>query len=116
MPIPLSLCLWLNLLILVPVCTGLLRNAAWVHDAYGPATPARGILLSLYGSLAFLSAGFLLLGRGAGVPVLLTTQIMYKVTTPFTVGTARNPVVITNLGVAAFHAGVLAWTWLFAWL
>jgi len=34
---------------------------------------------------------------------LLLVQILYKVTTPFTVGGFTNPVVISNLFVAALH-------------
>ena len=36
------------------------------------------------------------------------TEVLYKVTTPLSVGTLRNPVVLTNLGVAAFHIATLA--------
>lgn len=37
------------------------------------------------------------------VAPLLATQVTYKVTTPLTVGTFLNPVVISNLGIAALH-------------
>ena len=41
------------------------------------------------------------------VAALLLVQVIYKVTTPLTVGTLRNPVVASNLCIAAFHAVTL---------
>jgi hypothetical protein len=38
---------------------------------------------------------------------LLSVQIIYKVLTPFTVGTFKNPVVVSNLLIAALHAWTL---------
>jgi hypothetical protein len=37
------------------------------------------------------------------VAPLLLVQILYKLTTPFTVGSFTNPVVISNLLVAVLH-------------
>jgi hypothetical protein len=34
-------------------------------------------------------------------------QFVYKLTTPVTVGTLLNPVVVSNLGIAGFHAVTL---------
>ncbi len=103
----LTLSLVLNVLVLVPVCAGLLRDGERMRAVFGPRTQARGILLSIY--LAILVGSIVLLVRGDAklVPVLLGLQIFYKVTTPFTVGTVRNPVVLSNLGIAAFHAVAL---------
>lgn len=93
----------LNIAVLIPVCLGILRDAAWANAAYGPPSPARGILLSIY--LAILAVSALLLARplSQAVAALLLVQIVYKVTTPFTVGTLRNPVVVSNLAIAAVH-------------
>ena len=63
----LTFSLALNLVVLFPVCTGLLMR--------GPRMAS----------------------------VLLGLQVVYKVTTPFTVGTLKNPVVISNLVIAATH-------------
>ena len=38
-------------------------------------------------------------------------QILYKLTTPVTVGTLQNPVVISNLGIAMFHTVTLVVIW-----
>jgi uncharacterized membrane protein (DUF441 family) len=92
-----------NIAILIPVCIGLGINSEQLAVALGGATPARGILLSIYFSILAASA-LLLMQRGPKpVAALLLVQIIYKVTTPFTVGTLQNPVVISNLVIAALH-------------
>jgi hypothetical protein len=102
--------LLLNIAVLVPVTASLILDAAWTRDAFGPKSPARGILLAVY--LAILAASVALLvavlttsspavlGALAG---LLAVQVVYKLMTPFTVGSVRNPVVLSNLGIAAVH-------------
>jgi hypothetical protein len=95
--------LGLNILVLVPVCYGLLRDAAWTLSAYGPDAPARGILLSVYLAILICSAGLLVRPVPSMVAALLVVQIVYKVSTPFTVGSFGHPVVISNLSIAAFH-------------
>ena len=97
----------LNILVLIPVCTGLLRDASWATQSYGPATPARGILLSVYLSILIISVGLLFFQDPKLVLALLTVQIVYKVITPFAVGLS-NPVVISNLGISAVHAVTVA--------
>jgi hypothetical protein len=37
------------------------------------------------------------------VAPLLLVQVLYKLTTPFTVGSFTNPVVISNVVIAAVH-------------
>lgn len=101
--------LGLNILVLVPVCLGLLTKADWTLAAYGPDSAARGILLSIYLAILVCSAGLLFKPLPAMVAALLLVQILYKVTTPFTVGSFGNPVVISNLAIAAFHCLTL-WT------
>lgn len=103
--------LLLNIAVLVPVCVSILLDAAWTRSAYGVPSPARGILLSVYFAIVVLSA--LLLARPAiqAVAALLLIQIFYKLTTPFTVGTLRNPVVASNLAIAAVHAGTVGFIW-----
>jgi hypothetical protein len=41
------------------------------------------------------------------VAPLLLVQVLYKLTTPFTVGSFANPVVISNLVIAALHLTTL---------
>ncbi len=106
--------LTLNVLVLVPVTTGLLRQSDWAREVFGPRSPARGILTAVY--LAILTAsGLLLVAVLAGVtaavtPVatLLTLQVIYKVLTPWTVGQWRHPVVLSNLAIASVHVLTLA--------
>jgi len=107
----LTLSLVLNIVVLVPVCAGLLMQADWIQASYGEANPARGILLSVYLSILVASALLLALRDPGPVATLLLVQIVYKLTTPFTVGTFHNPVVISNLGIAAFHAVTLIVIW-----
>lgn len=106
-----AMSLALNVLVLVPVCYGLLSSAGWTQAAYGPPTPARGIVLSVY--LAILLGSLALLAKPTPVmvAVLLAVQIVYKLTTPLTVGTLDNPVVISNLAIAGFHVVTLAAIW-----
>lgn len=92
-----------NVLVLIPVCLGLLMNAAWIADGYGAATAARGILLSIYGAILIVSLGLLFRRDPVLVAPLLLVQVIYKFTTPFTVGSFTNPVVLSNLAIATLH-------------
>lgn len=95
--------LWLNILILIPVCWGLAIEAKWADAAWGEKTPARGILLSIYLAIFIASVLILLIGSPTLAAPLLAVQVFYKVTTPITVRSLRNPVVLSNLGIAAIH-------------
>lgn len=111
MNLMITLSLLLNIAVLLPVCAGLMMGAGWTQAAYGGATPARGILLSIYLSIILASALLLISRDPRLVAVLLSMQIIYKWTTPFTVGTVKNPVVISNLGIAAFHVVTTLLIW-----
>jgi len=106
-----ALSLMLNIVVLAPVCAGLITNASWARRAYGDATAARGILLSVYLAIGLVSALLLFLREPKLVAALLLVQVVYKMTTPLTVGTLRSPVVVSNLGIAAFHAVTPALIW-----
>lgn len=95
--------LGLNIAVLVPVCAVLILNVTPFVDVWGLATPARGILLSMYLSILVLSVGLWMQRNPMLVAPLLAMQICYKVTTPITVGTITNPVVISNLAIAIVH-------------
>ena len=101
----------LNLVVLIPVCSGIVTDAAWARSAYGSATPARGILLSVYIAIAVISALLLWSQDPKLVAALLAVQIIYKLTTPATVGSLQNPVVVGNLLIAAFHSVTLLSIW-----
>jgi hypothetical protein len=103
--------LTLNVLVLIPVCFGLLTKAEWTIAAYGAETPARSILLSVYLAILVCSAGLFFKPVPAMVAALLLVQIVYKTTTPFTVGFFSNPVVVSNLIIAAFHSITLWSIW-----
>jgi hypothetical protein len=105
------LSLLLNIAVLVPVCVGLITDANWCQFGYGEMTTARGILLSIYLSILLVSCLFLVFRNPSSVAALLLVQILYKLTTPVTVGTLQNPVVISNLGIAIFHTVTLVVIW-----
>ena len=96
-----------NVLVLIPVCGGLLFDAFWIADIYGESSPARGILLSVYGSILVVSLGLLFKREPMLVAPLLLVQVLYKLTTPFTVGSFLNPVVLSNIVIAAMHLTTL---------
>lgn len=98
------LSLLLNIAVLVPVCYGIMTDAAWARESYGELTSARGILLSIYVAIALVSLGLLIRREPNMVAALILVQIVYKLTTPFSVGTMANPVVVSNLLIAAFHS------------
>ena len=92
-----------NIVVLVPVCSSLVLGGERVAEVFGEPTPARGILLSIYGSI-LVSSGLLLIKKCPKmVAALLLVQVLYKITTPATVGSFQHPVVISNLVVAALH-------------
>lgn len=111
MNLMINLSLLLNIAVLIPVCSGLITNADWAQASYGAATAGRGILLSIYLAIGFASALFLLSRDPKLVAALLLVQILYKLTTPITVGTLKNPVVISNLVIAIFHGVTLLTIW-----
>ena len=99
--------LLVNVVVLIPVCVGLLVDASWVGDVYGTVSAARGILLSVYSAILVVSLGLLFTREPMLVAPLLLVQVLYKLTTPFTVGSFVNPVVISNLVIAALHLTTL---------
>jgi len=105
------LSLLINVAVLLPVCASLLTDASWTTSAYGEATPARAILLSIYLAIGLVSVLLLFQREPKAVAALLLVQVLYKVTTPLTVGTLANPVVVSNLVVAGFHTATLMCLW-----
>jgi hypothetical protein len=104
----------LNIVILIPVCLGLITDAKWANTVYGEASPARAILTSVYAAILLVSCVFLIWKDPTAVAALLIVQIVYKVISLATVGSLAHPVVMTNLLVATFHAATLATYWTFA--
>lgn len=93
----------LNIIVLVPVCFALIINAEKVQRTAGTFTPARGVLLAMYLTILVASLILLFVNEPKLVFSLLVMQIMYKFISPFTVKTLNNPIVISNLLIAAFH-------------
>jgi hypothetical protein len=75
-----------------------------VNDSFGIESPARGILLSIYLAILIFSAVLLFKFDPKFVMALLLVQVVYKVLSPIMVGTLTNPVIISNLFIAAFHS------------
>ncbi len=103
--------LLLNILVLVPVCLFVMLGGRRTTRVFGEATHARAILLALYLTILAASVALLWIDRPDALATLLAMQVLYKVLTPFTVGTVRHPVVISNLLIAAFHAVTLSTLW-----
>lgn len=92
-----------NIAVLVPVCIALFMNAEKVQKSAGPFTPARGVLLAMYLTILFTSILLLFSTDSKLAFTLLFMQVVYKSLSPFTVKTIKNPIVISNLFIAAFH-------------
>lgn len=106
-----TISLLINIIVLLPVCIGIITDADWTQASYGPQSPSRSILLSVYMAIGLLSALLLCFQDVSFIAALLFVQVLYKATTPFTVGTLENPVVISNLIIAAFHTVTLFSIW-----
>ncbi|WP_247828911.1 hypothetical protein [Arthrobacter antioxidans] len=108
--------LGLNVLVLVPVTVLLAGEMPGLRAVFGERTPARDILLAIYG--AILTASAVLMGAALVLPdapwltgavgALLTVQVFYKGLTALTVRNGlRHPVVLANLAIAVVHAVTL---------
>jgi len=93
----------LNIIVLVLVCFSLIKDSKRVQKTAGVFTPARGVLLAIYLTIALASAALLFIQNNLFIFCLLTLQIVYKIMTPITVRTLKNPIVISNLFIAVFH-------------
>ena len=114
--------LLLNILVLIPVVAVLVLSTRRGIDArarfpWGVRTPARDILLAIYVSILVVSIALLVAVAVSGPSLviesaavaLFAVQIVYKVLTAILVRDAlRNPVVLSNLGIAAVHAVTVA--------
>jgi hypothetical protein len=109
-----------NIAVLVAVCTVLVAfpSSERITFVWGPPTAGRGILLSIYFAILFMSGALLAAHSRCAdkkpvqymVAALLATQIAYKITTPATAG-ALNPVALSNLAISLLHAATLYKLW-----
>lgn len=97
-----------NIVVLIPIVLLMGIKSPLVNAAWGPFTEARGVLWSIYLAILATSLTLVFLPVVSFVAALLTVQIVYKVITPFTVGNVKNPVVISNLLIAALHFATVA--------
>lgn len=93
----------LNIIVLIPVCYFILTNNIRMVKTMGEFTPARGILLAMYVTILFASILLLFFIDVKLAFALFFMQIVYKLLSPFTVKTFKNPVVISNILIAVFH-------------
>ena len=98
----------LNILVLIPIVALMALKSPLVDTAWGEFTAARGILMSVYISILAVSVVLIFKPVPSLVAALLLVQVIYKLTTPFTVGLISNPVVISNLAISALHIATLA--------
>lgn len=118
----LTISLVLNILVLVPLCTFILRDVQRIEVVYGARTPARDILLCVYLSILLSSVALLVMvnlestwgkARWAAV-ALLGVQIIYKLLTTLLVREGKpprlafNPVVASNFGISLMHVATVA--------
>ncbi|MEM6816588.1 MAG: hypothetical protein AAF600_19735 [Bacteroidota bacterium] len=94
----------LNIVVLIPVCLSLVLDLERVKKSAGIFTPARGVLLAMYMTIAIASGLLLFITDSKLVFALFFMQIVYKLLTPITVRTFKNPIVISNVFIAIFHS------------
>ena len=92
-----------NIVVLVPILVLMIIKSPLVDHAWGSFTASRGILMSIYFAILVASVVLLIMPVAAFIFALLSVQVIYKVTTPFTVRSLKNPVVISNLVIATLH-------------
>ena len=99
-----KLSLVVNILVLIPVSSGLVLDSNWAIESYGIDSPARGILFAIYLAILIMSCVLLYKFDVKLVMALFTIQVIYKVLSPIMVGTLYNPVLISNLVIALLHS------------
>ena len=92
-----------NIVVLVPILVLMIIKSPLVDHAWGSFTASRGILMSIYFAILVASVVLLIMPVAAFIAALLSVQVIYKVTTPVTVRSLKNPVVISNLVIATLH-------------
>ncbi len=82
-----------NILVLIPIVFGMAIGSPIIDRAWGEFSESRGILASIYFALLVLSGILIVKTIPVFVVPLLATQVIYKITTPFTVGTIKSGMV-----------------------
>lgn len=89
-----------NILVLTPILILMAIKSPAIEHAWGVPTESQGILMSIYFSIFATSVLLLFFTIPEMVFALLSVQVIYKITTPITVGSIVNPVVISNLVIS----------------
>lgn len=99
----LTISLILNILVLIPICYLMLTNNLRIIKTLGEFNPARGILLAIYTTILIGSIYLLIFPDIKFAIALLLMQIVYKLLTPVTVKSLKDPFVISNILIAIVH-------------
>lgn len=95
--------LLLNIMVLIPVCCGIILQQDFVVYAWGFPQPSLYILVSIYCTILLASLYLLIKPNRYFIFSLLVMQITYKLLTPLLVGSLHNPVIISNLVISVVH-------------
>ncbi|MEM1364698.1 MAG: hypothetical protein AAGH82_03010 [Pseudomonadota bacterium] len=106
----------MNIIVLVLVISQITAGSPGMDVAYGPDSPARRILTSIYGAILLSSAAALVVAALAGTgqrwlvfsASLFAVQLIYKLTTIFAIGLG-NPVVVANALICVPLALSVGW-------
>lgn len=106
MEILVALAYVINIVILVPVCLGLLRKPESMNAVFGNDTTSRQILTCMYLTIIVIS-GYALIDFKQAIAIgmiLFPFQIIYKLMSLILIKDKKVAVYRFNLFVAAFHS------------
>lgn len=104
-----TLSLAINIVVLIPVCLGLLLGRPEFDGVFGPRTTAREILVSIYLAILLMSAWLLFDSQNQAnfVVSLLALQVAYKILSVVLISNKKAPVLWFNLVIAVIHTCTL---------
>lgn len=94
----------LNIVVLIPVCLGIMLDAHWVLYGWGIRQPSLEILVSIYVTILLASVYLLIQQDHKYIFGLLALQVIYKLLTVVFVGNWHNPVMVSNFIIAIVHS------------
>ena len=101
--------LLINILVLIPVCSGLLFKVSRFDLVFGIDSTARQILSCIYLAILAFSLAILMFPENisAFLVPLLSLQVFYKLTSVVVIKDKKTPVLWFNLVIAVFHSMTL---------
>jgi hypothetical protein len=98
--------LLINILVLIPVCSGLILKVSRFDFVFGIDSTARQILSSIYLAILLMSLVILLFpGKTSEFLIpLLSIQVFYKLSSVMLIKNKKTPVLWFNLVIAIFHS------------